>query len=113
MMVLLPTGILSLTLAFLISILGGFPTLDSEAATIEAGTVQANGSTIEAAEEVGEKFLFGYTSIIDGMMMHLENPNYETAVEQRDAMVAYAEALQPQFQEFSEQLQERLDSITP
>ena len=113
MSVLLPTGILSLTLAFLVGILGGFPTLSGEAATIEAETVQADGSTVEAAEEVGEKFLSGYTSIIDGMMMHLENPDYEVAVEQRDTMVAYAEALQPQFKEFSEQLQERLDDITP
>ncbi len=113
MMVLLPTGILSLTLAFLVGILGGFPTLGGEAATLEGDTVQADGSTLETAEEVGDKFLSGYTSIIDGMMMHLENPDYETAVEQRDAMVDYAEALRPQFQEFSEQLQERLDSITP
>ena len=94
-------------------ILGGFPPFGGDAATLEAGTVQADGSTIEAAEEVGEKFLTGYTSIIDGMMMHLENPDYETAEEQRQAITAYAEALQPQFQEFSEELQERLDTITP
>lgn len=113
MMALLPTGILSLTLAFLVGILGGFPNLGGEASTIEVDTVQANGSTLETAEEVADKFLSGYTSIIDGMMMHLENPDYEMAEEQRQAMVAYAEALQPQFQEFSEQLQERLDTITP
>jgi hypothetical protein len=96
-----------------VGILGGFPTLGGEAATLEAGVVQAVGSTIEAAEEVGEKFLTGYTSIIDGMMMHLENPDFEMAEEQREAITAYAEALQPQFQEFSEELQERLDDITP
>ena len=113
MSALLPTGLISLILAFLVGILGGFPTLGSEASDPGVDSVQADQSNVEAAEEVGDLFLSGYSSIIDGMMAHLESPDYDKAEEQRQAMVAYAEALQPQFQEFSDQLQEKLDTITP
>ncbi len=110
---LLPTCIISLVLAFLVGILGGFPTLDGEASDLEVDPIQAEQSNVEAAEEAADMFLSGYTSIIDGMMAHLENPDYEKAEEQRQAMAAYAESLQPQLKEFSDQLQEKLDTITP
>ena len=47
------------------------------------------------------------------MMAHLESPDYNKAEEQRQAMVAYAEALQPQFKELGDQLQDKLDTIAP
>ena len=113
MSALLPTGLISLILAFLVGILGGFPTLGSEANDLEVNPTQVDQSNVEAAEEVGDLFLSGYSSIIDGMMAHLESPDYDKAEEQRQAMVAYAEALQPQLKELGDQLQDKLDTITP
>ena len=113
MSALLPTGLISLILAFPVGILGGFPTLGSEASALEIDPVQADQSNVEAAEEVGDLFLSGYSSIIDGLIAHLESPDYDKAEEQRQAMVAYAEALQPQLKELGDQLQDKLGSITP
>ena len=108
---LLPIGLISLVLGFLVSVMGGFSASAATTTTVPATVEQADTVSTGAAEEMGRKFLGGYTSIIEGLMEHQANPDYERAERARQEMVDLAEALVPQFQGLADQMQEKLDDL--
>ena len=105
-------GLIALVLGFLVSVMGGFSASAATTTTAPSAVEQAGTVSTGAAEEMGDKFLGGYTSIIEGLMEHQTNPDYERAERARREMVNFAEALVPQFQGLADQMQEKLDDLT-
>lgn len=108
---LIPIGLIALVLGFLVSVMGSFSASAATTTTAPTTVEQAETVSTGAAEEMGSKFLGGYTSIIEGLMEHQANPDYERAERSRQEMVNLAEALVPQFQGLADQMQEKLDDL--
>ena len=109
----LPLGILSLVLSFLVGVMGGFPTGAETVASPEATIAQTDGSSKEAAEEFGNLFLSRYSAIVDGLLAHQDNPDYARAEAERVKLLEYGESLIPQFNDLAQELNQKLTEITP
>ena len=111
---LIPIGVISMVIAFLISVMGGNevisqtfsaiigPSIETQATSAQIGV----SGTQAVANEMATKFLGGYTSILDGLMAYQDNPDYEKAEATRQELVAFAESLVSQFPDLVHGLQE-------
>ena len=108
---LIPIGLIALILGFRVSVMGGFSTSVATTTTVSSTVEQAGTVSTGAAEEMGKQFQGGYTSVIDGLMEHQTNPDYERAERARQEMMDLAQALVPQFQGLADQMQEKLDDL--
>ena len=108
MTAILPMSVISLVLGFLISVMGGFSAIAGAGSPDQSPELQEDASR---AEEMSDKFFEGYTSIIEGLMEHQDNPDYERAEVTRQEMVDYARSLVPQFKGLADEMQEKLDHI--
>ena len=109
----LPIGVLSLVLSFLIGVLGGFPIQAASASDPTQTEAQAEGSSKELAEMLGNVFLSKYSAVLDGLMEHQENPDYARAEAERAKLLGYGESLIPRFNELAQGLSEQLAEIAP
>ena len=104
---LIPIGVISMVIAFLISVMGGFSAIIGPSIETQATSAQIGVSGTQAvANEMATKFLGGYTSILDGLMAYQDNPDYEKAEATRQELVAFAESLVSQFPDLVHGLQE-------
>ena len=110
MTAIIPLGIISLVLSFLIGVTGGFPGINSD---VQEANANVEGSGVEAAEAVGNLFTAGFNGVIEDIMSHQANPDYERAEASRVEMVGFAEGLVPEFKDLSEELTDKLDTLTP
>jgi len=110
MTAIIPLGIVSLVLSFLIGITGSFPGVGSD---VEAINAEVEWNTAGSAEAVGSLFIAGFTGVIDDIMSHQANPDYERAEAKRVEMLGFAEALIPQFEDLSQELTKKLETLTP
>ena len=110
MTVFLPLGVISLVLSFLIGVTGSFPGVGSDAQAINA---EVDGVSVEAAETVGNLFTIGFTGVVDDILSHQTNPDYERAEAKRVEMLGFAKSLVPKFKDLSQELGQKLDTMTP
>ncbi len=113
MTAILPLGIIALVVGFLIGVLGYFPIGADSSSSVDAQTADGNGFSTEAVEEMGSRFLSGYTSVVEGLMSYQKDPDYERAERDREAMTAYAKAIVPEFKGLADELKDKLDALTP
>ncbi len=112
MTAILPLGIITLVVGFLIGVLGYFPIGADTGSGADAQTAGGNEFSTEAVEELGGKFLMGYTSVVEGLMSYQKDPDYERAERDRAEMTSYAKAIIPEFQGLAEELKGKLDTLT-
>lgn len=110
MTAIIPLGIVSLVLSFLIGVTGSFPGVGAD---VQAANADVEGSGVEAAEAVGNLFTAGFTGVINDIMSHQDNPDFARAEASRVEMAGFAEGLVPQFEDLSQELTEKLDTLTP
>ena len=110
MLTLVPIGVITVVLGFIIGVLGGFP--------VQGGTIDSTSQTFEVdqfskeiADEAGRRFGSAYTSVIDDLISYMDDPDLQRADDQREAMVEYATLIIPQFQDFAQSLQGKLDEL--
>jgi hypothetical protein len=112
MKALLPVGITSLVLGFLLGALADFPMASAQAG---AGSPPAplgdQGFHIEEAEDVGERFSSAYTHVIDDLLSFQRDPDYARAEMRREELVHYAGGLIPRFQALAGELQALLAEL--
>ncbi len=106
----MPIGIIIVVLGFIIGVLGGVP--------VQGGTIDSTSQTVEVdqfsqevADEAGRRFGFAYTSVIDDLISYMDDPDLQRANDQREAMVEYATFITPQFEDFAQSLQAKLDDL--
>ena len=107
-------GLVSLVVVFIIGILSAFPidTAIGETAIPPSNCQDTQDFSVDAVEEAGERFLFGYKSIIKDLVSFQRDPSLERAEARRDALIGYASNVQQRFKGLSHELRERLDQLT-
>jgi len=107
-------GLVSLVVVFIIGILSAFPIDTASAETVipPANFQNTQDFDPDAIEEAGERFFFGYKSIIKDLVSFQRNPSLERAEARRDALISYAGNVKRSFTGLSDELRERLDQLT-
>ena len=111
------TSIISLSMigiivAFLISVLSGFPAQDMTAASPESQQPVDESFSVEAVNEAAGLFSSSYTSLIDNLISFQTDPDYARAESSREDMTDFGVSLIGKFQDFEGRLQGELDILT-
>ena len=99
-------AVITTVLGFMSMVLANFPTVETNATSIEETT--AEGFSVEAVKKATDGFHLAYISVIESLTSYMDDPDYHRAEQGRLEMVAYAEYLLPQFQELTDTLQNKL-----
>lgn len=113
MSTIIPLGFIGVIVAFLISVLGAFPTPGVSGSSLPGGeTVISEEYSEEAVDEAANLFLGAYVSTIDDIISFQQDPNFQRAESRRQEMVDFATSHLPIFQNLEERLQGDLDELT-
>ena len=104
-------SIIGMVITFLLGILLAFPTGSTpEDQSLPAQKSEAEFS-VDDVHRVGQLFDGGFQSVLDELISHQTNPDFERADSKRQDMMNYASLMAEDFEKFEKTLEDKLNSL--
>ncbi len=97
-------AIMTTVISFLMSVLSTFPLTDEAS--------ENNAAADEGIDQVGEQFSLCYKDIINDIASFQKDHSLERAEDRKVEFTGYARNLMEQYEEFSDGLRDKLDTMT-